>query len=116
MKVPVQEKHLELELREQKMKCWATLLAHTSGFAAINAGGTLQQVSIFNFNPAVAFIPIIITQLIIQGLFRISQIMRRAMTGHHEGKREKLFDEFCIEAENDISSLSMSFNTANVIR
>merc|ERR1719343_1298339 len=42
MEVPVEKKKMNLEKKKRRMKCWATILAHMSGFAAINAGGRLQ--------------------------------------------------------------------------
>merc|ERR1719188_763846 len=60
MEVPVEKKKMNLEKKRRRMRCWATILAHMSGFAAINAGGSLQHLPVFATSPWMACIPILI--------------------------------------------------------
>merc|ERR1712032_116088 len=74
--VPVAKRQMEYERRLRRMKCWATLFAHTSGFAAIHAGASLQELEVFKSSPAMAFIPVVINTAIIGVLFAINGKIR----------------------------------------
>merc|ERR1711966_295669 len=53
----------EKERRELNMKCYATLMAHLTGFASINAWGSLQQLPFFSQNPLLAMSSVVIAFL-----------------------------------------------------
>merc|ERR1719247_3268252 len=76
MEVPVEKKKPNLEQRERRMKCWGTLFAHMSGFAAINAGGTMQHLPAFAASPMLSLVPLVINQIVIIILFSIFKAIR----------------------------------------
>jgi hypothetical protein len=139
MEVPVEKKKMNLEKKKRRMKCWATILAHMSGFAAINAGGSLQQMHLFS-NPRyiehegslplrglgllhffMAFLPVIITELFCLLSFKLSSRfrdmqMQEALASGRKGVRAQMCNKECDEAENDVSSLSISFLTVQAVR
>jgi len=121
--VPVRRVPVEYERRDRRMKCYARLLAHMAGFAAINAGATMQQLKVFH-HWAKLFIPIVIVQSIIMIVFKIFKGLRHLVK--EKAKKEKtkcskmrraamMSEEVC-EAENEISCLSISFLVIQVIR
>jgi MFS family permease len=123
MEVPVQKMKVEFNQRERRMKCWARLLAHMAGFAAMNAGATMQQLKIFRPLDAKwrSVIPVIIIQVVVLGVFGIFGFVRslakqQAKAEGRAGKRAKMMSEEVFEAENDISSLSISFLLIQVTR
>jgi heme/copper-type cytochrome/quinol oxidase subunit 2 len=121
MEVPVHKTKLKLEERVQMMKCYARLLAHMAGFAAINAGGTMQQLPWFRVNAWRSLIPTIIILIVILLVFKLlgmarDQMFKAAREQGRAGKRAKLYDAEVDEAENDISSLSVSFLIVQSIR
>merc|ERR1719199_1839892 len=66
------EEELEetLEAKEVNMKCFAVLLAHITGFASINAFGTVQQMA-FKSSWLVALLAVPVAFLCHAGLQRI---------------------------------------------
>lgn len=104
---------------EANMKCWAVLLAHMTGFAAINAWGTMQQLSIFTDWPPMTFV---CTPIAIGGLYVLTKttdtIRERVSKGDdgEEDEFEKLWDEETEEAENDVLGLALSFLLTQAIR
>jgi len=121
MEVAVAKIKRELEVRNRRMKCYARLLAHMAGFAAINAGATLQQLEFFRESPVMAALPIVITQGLLLAVFGVLNIVRNqqvaaAQAAGRAGRRATMYHEEVLEAENDISSLSMSFLFVNVLR
>jgi len=102
------------------MQCWARLFAHMAGFAAINAGATMQQDEIFAASPHRSWIPVFINAVAILIVFHIFGMIRTAYMEKFKGKqganRAALMQEAAFEAENDISSLSISFLTVQVLR
>jgi len=121
MEVPVHKMKLKLEGRVQMMKCYARLLAHMAGFAAINAGGTMQQLEWFRVNAWRSLLPTVIILIIILLVFKClgmarDQMFKAAREQGRAGKRAKLYDAEVDEAENDISSLAVSFLIVQSIR
>jgi len=121
MEVPVQKRKLNLETRVQMMKCYSTLLAHMAGFAAINAGGTMQQLECFRGNAWRSLIPTVLILFFILVVFKCLDMVREQMFKAAKeqgltGRRAKLFDEEVDEAENDVSSLAASFLIVQSIR
>lgn len=114
VEVPVTKVKVHLEQRHRQMKCWATIFSHMSGFAAINAGGWMQHTPLFSSNPPMAFIPAILTQVVLLFMFEVSVCFRqsrfKALQGdHHTFRRAALCRAYCLEAENDVCALSWSF-------
>lgn len=120
VEVAVQLKSVELDRRKRMMRCWGMLLAHMSGFAAINAGGTMQHMEIFARNPLMALIPVIIMPLFLQVLFFLSDMYRdqklSAATCEEHVHRVNLCRHHVVEGENDVSSLAVSFLAVQVLR
>jgi len=123
VEVPVRLERHNLRRAQRWMRCWALLLAHMSGFAAINAGARLQAVEVFASSPGMAILPAIINQVVLQIFFKLSGMARsksmedciknQGSSGHF---KVKLCHEAVVEAENDVSSLSLSFLAVQVIR
>jgi len=101
------------------MKCWAVLLAHLTGFASINAWGSLQQLDFFSSSPAMSFLVLPLAtagQLILQ---KVTFTMRDKIALGDDGE----YDEFekkwvaeSAEAENDVMGLTLSFNLTQALR
>ncbi|CAK9030252.1 unnamed protein product [Durusdinium trenchii] len=123
VEVAVAKEKVNLMLAQRRMRCWAMLLAHMSGFAAINAGAHLQAVKVFSSSPVLAFLPAIINQVVLQIFFKIASLARAKRMeecikneGESGFQKAALCHEAVIEAENDVSSLSLSFLSVQVIR
>lgn len=94
---------------EQKMKCWAALLAHISAFAAISAGCAVQQAGFAGGRPAASFIAVAINGALLFFLFRASDVARCVFSSMGYEEQAAEWDEEGEEAENDIAALSLSF-------
>lgn len=121
MEVTVQLMKPELEERNRRMKSSARLLAHMAGFAAINAGGTMQQLKFFSRTPLLALIPVVITEVAIIAVFAVCTAGRDRARAESERTRRgikqvDMWSDEVFEAEVDISSLSLSFLVVQVIR
>jgi len=111
----------ELGKRKRHMKCWATLLAHMSGFAAICSGASMQQLETFKTSPIMVFLPAILNQAFLVVVFYAFSVVRarkikEAAAKGRAGLRAKMCHEEVTEAENDISSLALSFLITQAIR
>lgn len=110
------------------MKCWAVLFGHITGFASINAYGTLQGMMIpqdddqrhasshnllmVTSTPLVAFISLSI-------LFWMYDKVRDVVMLGDDGKKdemEEMWDEETEETEDDVMGLAVSFMTVQVAR
>lgn len=124
VEVPVVRILEELQKRKRRMRCFGMLLAHMSGFAAINAGGEWQHLPMFKTSPWMALIPVPLTVAVLQTVFIVSNKFREGRVeaakkagGVGKGlRRAKLCHETVVEAENDVCSLVMSFLLCQVIR
>eukprot|EP00933_Yihiella_yeosuensis_P056318 TRINITY_DN5542_c0_g2_i1.p1 TRINITY_DN5542_c0_g2~~TRINITY_DN5542_c0_g2_i1.p1 ORF type:complete len:623 (+),score=96.76 TRINITY_DN5542_c0_g2_i1:76-1944(+) len=121
IEVPVEKKPYELDIRKRRMRCYGMLLAHMSGFAAITAGGKIQHMELFKHNAMMCFLPVPLTMVLLQMLYFMSGWFRdrqsEAAREHDpSGKRSHLCHEYVVEAENDVSSLALSFLTTQVLR
>lgn len=108
-----------LQESEFKVKCYATLLAHVTGFASINAWGSLQQMDFFAQSYAMSFCVLPISFVGQFALQRVTDHLRLkvAMLGDgEESVYEKQWDFEVEEAENDIMGLTLSFNLTQAIR
>jgi len=107
----------ELESRELNMKCFATLLAHLTGFASINAWGSLQQT--MASNPVFAMMAVVIAFCGMYSLQRLTAKIRETVNMGDDGEQdpfETMWDTETEEAENDVMSLTLSFMTVNAWR
>jgi MFS family permease len=106
------------EERQCKMACWATLLAHLTGFAGIQVGGTMQHMDAFRNNTGMLLLAAFINQIFVMGLFRIADAIRTRTSGMDgvTDSRDELYHEFVAEAENDAASLSISFLLVQALR
>jgi len=134
MEVPVQKKMHTYLKRKRRTKALAMLFAHMAGFAAIFSGTSLQRVFYKRTDKSiaklVAWIPMIINQVVLQLAYKISEKVRNrhvAMLRSNLNEKEKeaqrglklvehLMLEEVEESENDVSSLSMSYLAVNVMR
>eukprot|EP00405_Crypthecodinium_cohnii_P014542 CAMPEP_0206444642 /NCGR_PEP_ID=MMETSP0324_2-20121206/15028_1 /ASSEMBLY_ACC=CAM_ASM_000836 /TAXON_ID=2866 /ORGANISM="Crypthecodinium cohnii, Strain Seligo" /LENGTH=548 /DNA_ID=CAMNT_0053912693 /DNA_START=189 /DNA_END=1835 /DNA_ORIENTATION=+ len=107
----------DFERAECQLKCYAILLGHITGFAAINAFGNIQQM--VSSSPAAAFAMVPISWLII---FMITQVADRIRDSYARGddgivdKFETLWDEVTEETEDDVIGLAVSFLAAQAFR
>merc|ERR1719174_363793 len=97
IEIPVEKKKSKLEQRHRRMKCWGTLLAHMTGFSAINAGGTMQHLEFFAKSPCMSLIPLFLNQLCINILFVFFKCIRegikaQAASAGRAGVRAAMFD------------------------
>eukprot|EP00403_Amphidinium_massartii_P037603 CAMPEP_0178437998 /NCGR_PEP_ID=MMETSP0689_2-20121128/35317_1 /TAXON_ID=160604 /ORGANISM="Amphidinium massartii, Strain CS-259" /LENGTH=694 /DNA_ID=CAMNT_0020060289 /DNA_START=26 /DNA_END=2110 /DNA_ORIENTATION=- len=86
MEVPVEKKQMKLEKRNRGVKCYTTIFAHMAGFAAINAGGTMQHLKIFRETPLTALIPVALNQFFVIVLFSTFKRVRAMVRSEHERK------------------------------
>jgi hypothetical protein len=92
-----------------------------AGFAAINAGGAMQQLEIFACYPVVSLLPIVLNQCFMLATFRAFQNIHGFLLelNVRDGIpliRADMFDEQTIESENEISSLAGSFMLVQALR
>jgi len=121
MEIPCQKCLTNLDVRKRRMKCWGTLFAHMTGFAAINAGGTMQHLPGFNSGPLTTLIPIFVNQAFIVSLFAIFKQARdylnaEAIRAGRPGRRAAMFSEEVMDSENDISCLAGSYMLVSSLR
>jgi len=117
-KLSKQKQELMKEEKEVNMKCYAVLLAHLTGFAAINAFGTVQQI-FFASSALAAYLAVPIAFVAVVALQRITDNIRERVAMGDDGEKdefEKLWDEETEEAENDVMGLVISFLTIQATR
>jgi len=91
-----------------------------TGFAAINAGGTMQHLEVFTSSPLMALIPVLINEFFIMlwynalGTIR-HKIVEDAKKADMHAQAE-MFAENVHECQNDISALAYSFLFVQVLR
>mmetsp|Transcript_84463 Transcript_84463/g.243834 ORF Transcript_84463/g.243834 Transcript_84463/m.243834 type:complete len:802 (+) Transcript_84463:95-2500(+) len=106
------------EIRHQHVKANATIIAHMTGFAAINMGGCLMHLPLFSSSWPMAALSLIINQVLLYLLFKASFHYRHifsALDGVQDD-RDEMYLEEVQESENDIYGLSMSFLFVQVVR
>jgi len=106
------------ESKEVNMACFAVLCAHITGFASINAFGTIQS-AFFSSSPWMALLTPVLALVVMLGLQRITDNIRQYVALGDDGTEyefEKLWDEECEEAENDVMGLALSFTTVSALR
>lgn len=102
---------------ELGMKSWALLFAHTTGFAAMNAWGSIQQ-SYLN-SEATVWLAVPLGLFGMAFFYKLFDVFRNWISYGDDGVcdvYEKKWDEETEEAENDVLGLSLSFLTVQAIR
>eukprot|EP00404_Azadinium_spinosum_P045697 CAMPEP_0180820580 /NCGR_PEP_ID=MMETSP1038_2-20121128/70362_1 /TAXON_ID=632150 /ORGANISM="Azadinium spinosum, Strain 3D9" /LENGTH=627 /DNA_ID=CAMNT_0022862683 /DNA_START=83 /DNA_END=1968 /DNA_ORIENTATION=- len=108
--------------RLRSVKCWSSLFAFMTGFAAINAGGVLQQHDFFASSPMAALVPVFLNQIILFIVFLVSQqVLDSAANapkadGDRHGWRMTLFRQELRRSETHVAALSLSFLAVQVLR
>jgi len=106
-----------VQTANDNLKAFGVLLAHITGFASINAFGTLQQMLHDEFG--VAWVAIAAAAMSLLCLTRATKILREKVSLGDDGVEdewESLWDEQTAEAEQDVLGLTMSFLTINIAR
>lgn len=102
------------------VKCFSTLFAHATGFAAINAWGTLQHMSPFASSPVLAVLVVPISYLGQFVFLHCANLVRETVmagsTDDEESNRQKIWDESAEDAENDIMGIVVSFTFVQAVR
>lgn len=100
-----------------RTKCYAVLLAHITGFAAINASCSIQQ-SYFSRTPLASASAVILCFIFLRCLQRVSDVCRRKIEELDDkvDDFEELWSEETKEAENDVMSFALSFTLIQVMR
>lgn len=111
--VKKQKESLELDV-----KCWATLLGHITGFAAISGFGSIQQA----LPPKLYYtggVPVV-AGIGVAGVYSASNWIRfKIMTKRRGAKQsigDKMYQGEATETENDVMALAVSFLFVQVIR
>jgi multisubunit Na+/H+ antiporter MnhB subunit len=116
--LPEDEQEKVKEDKEVNMSCFAVLLAHISGFASINAFGTMQAV-FFSSSPYMALMTVPVAFLCMQLLQRLTDTIREWVSMGDDGEKdefEELWDDETEEAENDVMGLALSFTLISALR
>eukprot|EP00928_Gymnodinium_smaydae_P071663 TRINITY_DN55199_c0_g1_i1.p1 TRINITY_DN55199_c0_g1~~TRINITY_DN55199_c0_g1_i1.p1 ORF type:complete len:585 (-),score=144.49 TRINITY_DN55199_c0_g1_i1:105-1859(-) len=103
----VDEKRMELD-----MKCWAVLLAHMTGFAAINFWGEVQHLAAFAWCPLATFLVVPLAfgaQMMLQRLTDATREWVSLQDNNQKDHNEEVWDEHAEESEDDVLGLSLSF-------
>jgi len=104
--------------KKENMACYAVLLAHITGFASINAFGTVQQI-FFSETPLMAFLTPALAVVVMLAVQRLTDALRESVALGDDGTKdefEDLWDEQCEDAENDVMGLAVSFTFVSALR
>lgn len=108
-----------MEIVELDMKCWAVLFAHMTGFASINAWGTMQQMEFFRQTPLTTLFVVPIACIVMMTKFKVLDVIRTHVSLADDGdvdEFEEAWDDETEEAENDVAGLCISFLLCQVLR
>lgn len=116
------EKHEKEKEEHRKIvhlntKCWATLLGHTTGFAAINSWGTLQQA--LPHSPQYAFSVVAVAFFGLFAIFQVTNVAREKISLADDGEIdefEEMWAEETAETENDVMALCISWLIIQAVR
>lgn len=112
------------------MKCWATLFGHVTGFACINAFGTLQVFMageyseysesdlLVNIGKTFVFGPLSAWCVLSLMYFALDKVREKVALGDdgEEDEFEKMWDEETEETEDDVLGLTISFTVVQIFR
>merc|ERR1719171_617899 len=84
---------------ELNAKCWGLILAHMTGFASINAWGTVQQTAFFSQNWIISWLVVPAALITNIPLLKFTAWMRKSIAGGNEDELEKMWDEEEEEAQ-----------------
>merc|ERR1719399_1178363 len=104
---------------EVNLKCWGVLLAHMSGFASINAWGSVQQTAFFSSSPWKSFLVVPLGYITNLPILFVTNYVRERISEAGDGdtdELEKKWDEEVEEAENDVTALGLSFLTVQSVK
>eukprot|EP00443_Scrippsiella_acuminata_P097589 CAMPEP_0115611142 /NCGR_PEP_ID=MMETSP0272-20121206/20379_1 /TAXON_ID=71861 /ORGANISM="Scrippsiella trochoidea, Strain CCMP3099" /LENGTH=519 /DNA_ID=CAMNT_0003046863 /DNA_START=62 /DNA_END=1621 /DNA_ORIENTATION=+ len=107
----------DLEIMESRLKTFAILMGHTTGFAAINCFATFQQLVPRNFLTTFLVAPL--AWLLLYSFGRVTDSVRErvALLGDNEKtKNEEMWDEEIEETEDDVIGLAVSFCFVQSVR
>lgn len=107
-----------LEERELNIKSYAVLFSHTTGFASINAWGSVQQ-TYLNSGPMHALLAVPIGYMGLWIMFKGFQLLRYWKSSADDGQvdeYEEKWNEETEDAENDVAGLSLSFIVVQALR
>jgi hypothetical protein len=113
-----EDKEIVMEFYERNMACFACLCAHITGFASINAFGTVQMVFFYQ-TPVKALCAPLVCMITLFCWQRLSNGVREGIARAGDGEKddfESLWDRECEEAENDVMGLTLSFTTIGALR
>mmetsp|Transcript_7849 Transcript_7849/g.17235 ORF Transcript_7849/g.17235 Transcript_7849/m.17235 type:complete len:587 (-) Transcript_7849:256-2016(-) len=112
--------HDKMEMfQERNIKCFGILLAHISGFAAINAFGSMQQLHFFKSNAFLSFLAVPIAVGVLWAIFHLMNTLRTKVSHGDDGsidEAEEKWDEETEEAEDDVFGLAVSFLLVQSLR
>eukprot|EP00930_Biecheleria_cincta_P056020 TRINITY_DN4222_c0_g1_i2.p1 TRINITY_DN4222_c0_g1~~TRINITY_DN4222_c0_g1_i2.p1 ORF type:complete len:480 (-),score=83.82 TRINITY_DN4222_c0_g1_i2:54-1493(-) len=100
---------LAKERIDRRMRCWATLISHTAGFAAISAGVMLQHLGPFEDNWGMGLLATLLHWIVLVLLFRATIL--GTMCLERMKKSEELIEmykEQIWDAEVDVCALAVS--------
>lgn len=98
------------EVKEQQLKCWATLFGNTAGYACVRASVSMQEFDSLKHRHLAAFlVPFTFTASVMFVLFRVSEWVRFKLSPNFGYDEEtKAWDKYSEESENDMAGLALS--------
>lgn len=102
------------------IKCWGVLLSHITGFASLNAWGTLQQARFFQTRSMVIeFLVVPVAAVFLMITEKITKSIRLWVALRDDQKQDRYeaaWDEETQEAENEVMGFTVSFLVIQVFR
>lgn len=108
-----------VEKMELNSNSWAVLLAHITGFACLNAFGTIQHLPFVKDRMLLVFGVVIFAAFCLTVLEQIMRKLRMLLIHRSDGEKdeyEKAWVEETKEAEDDVMGFALSFLTVQALR